>query len=220
MSRKIRMMLGVLVVAACASSQPSGESQSAPPSAEQRGMGGGMMHHGMADMCPMQVAGTSVRTEDVEGGVAIAFSTTGDVAELRRRVAHMVEMHDRSAGGGRQHGMAMHGHQGSAAPGHHHHGSPPAAGGQAPGRAMGGPGMSGPRMPAADARSEDVEGGARMVLTPRDPTELTALREHTRQMAERMATGECPMTSAQTGHGGSNQANAGSQESHRPEGGD
>jgi hypothetical protein len=43
------------------------------------------------------------------------------------------------------------------------------------------------------AVAEDIEGGARLVLTPNDPTQLAALREHARMHAESMRKGECPM---------------------------
>jgi hypothetical protein len=73
------------------------------------GMMGGMGKDGMKGMdCPMQVPGTTVRAEEVEGGSAIVFSTTGDVAELRRRVAAMAAMHNEHAGKGCPM-MAMHG---------------------------------------------------------------------------------------------------------------
>ncbi len=64
-------------------------------------------HHGtggmaMDDMCPMQVAGTTVAATDVEGGVALGFTTSsGDVSELRRRVTHMAEMHNQEHAAGR-----------------------------------------------------------------------------------------------------------------------
>src|SRR5206468_9019668 len=63
-------------------------------------MGGGMMGKGMADSCPMAVAGTSVRAEEVEGGTAMVFTTTGDVAELRRRVTAMADMHNKNGAQG------------------------------------------------------------------------------------------------------------------------
>lgn len=56
----------------------------------------GMMGKGMGDSCPMAVAGTSVRAEEVEGGTAMVFTTTGDVAELRRRVTEMADMHNKN----------------------------------------------------------------------------------------------------------------------------
>ena len=51
-------------------------------------------------------------------------------------------------------------------------------------------------MPAATASVEDSEGGARLLLRPKDPAELEALREHARMRAGRMARGACPMMSS------------------------
>jgi hypothetical protein len=48
-------------------------------------------------------------------------------------------------------------------------------------------------MPASTASAEDVEGGARLILRPEDPSRLEPLREHVRMKAERMAQGGCPM---------------------------
>jgi hypothetical protein len=59
----------------------------------------------MGGMCPMDVSGTSVTTADVEGGVALSFTTSsGDVADLRQRVRRMAEMHSHMHGEG---GMVM-----------------------------------------------------------------------------------------------------------------
>ncbi len=63
-------------------------------------MGGSMMGKGMGDSCPMAVAGTSVRAEEVAGGTAMVFTTTGDVAELRRRVTAMADMHNKKGAEG------------------------------------------------------------------------------------------------------------------------
>jgi hypothetical protein len=46
------------------------------------------------DMCPMHVTGTHAAEADTEGGAAMVFTSTGDVATLRLRVHHMAEMHD------------------------------------------------------------------------------------------------------------------------------
>lgn len=55
--------------------------------------------------------------------------------------------------------------------------------------------VGGATMPAATASAENVDGGARLVLRPSDPTQLRALREHARMQTGRMAGGECPMMS-------------------------
>ena len=100
MRTNVALLLLALASVACASSQ-SGQQPTAPePAAAQaaaqpkpgmmgHGPGGGMMGHDMAATCPMAVEGTTARAEDVDGGAAMAFTTTGDVTELRRRVARM-----------------------------------------------------------------------------------------------------------------------------------
>jgi hypothetical protein len=185
MKTSIAIIIGALASSACASSQ-TGRQPAAPestathaeaqpePGMKHHGMAGGMKHHDMAAQCPMAVAGTSARAEDVDGGAAIAFTTTGDVAELRRRVAHMAEMHTRHHGAG-------HGPMGDSSK-----------------MGMMGDGMM---MPSAHARSEDIDAGARIVLTPNAPADLAQLREHTRQHAEKMASGQCPMMSMHEGMG-------------------
>lgn len=55
-----------------------------------------------------------------------------------------------------------------------------------------GMGMSHDMIPST-ARTEDVEGGARIVMTPKNASDLAALRQHVRDHAARMANGECPM---------------------------
>jgi hypothetical protein len=50
-------------------------------------------------------------------------------------------------------------------------------------------------MPASTTSVEDVDGGARLVLRPKDPAQLEALRKHARMHAEKMSSGECPMMS-------------------------
>ena len=75
------------------------------PHGKGAGMGHGMMAGGGMNDCPMQLEGVTVKANDVEGGAQLVFSTTGDVAELRRRVAHMAEMH---AHGGQCPMMSMH----------------------------------------------------------------------------------------------------------------
>lgn len=129
----------------------------------------------MAGMCPMKVEGTTAVASEVEGGMGLSFTTTtGNVAELRQRVRRMAEMHNQPGGmmGGsdaeHQHGTQA-GHEG--------------------GMKMGG----GMMMPSATASAEDIEGGARLVLQPKDLAQLGALREHVRMKAQRMAGGECPM---------------------------
>lgn len=148
---------------------------------------------GMGSMCPMRVSGTTVSSEDVEGGVALRFVTTGDAAELQRRVAQMAEMHQRRGGmmqreaspseteaegspqRGRMQGHGMHGQ---------HHGE-----------MMGMMGMMGGAMMQAQVRAENIDNGARLVFTPHDAGMLAELREQVRMRAEKMSSGQCPMMS-------------------------
>jgi hypothetical protein len=149
----------------------------------------------MAAMCPMQVPGTTVAATEVEGGIGLSFTTTtGDVAALRQRVGHMAEMHN-------QPGHMMMGSHDAPAKGadaEHQHGAQAGAGheGGSRGAMMMGAGMM---MPPATASSEDIEGGARLILQPKDLAQLEALREHVRMKAQRMAGGECPMMSLGSG---------------------
>jgi hypothetical protein len=150
----------------------------------------------MAGMCPMKVPGTTVAAADVEGGIGLSFTTTtGDVADLRARVRRMAEMHNQR---GAHKMMGGHGAPAAGAGAEHQHGAGPGAGheGGGPGGKMMGGGMM---MPAATASGEDVDGGARLVLQPKDPSQLGALREHVRAKAQRMAGGECPMMSLGSG---------------------
>jgi len=150
----------------------------------------------MSGMCPMQVPGTTVAAADVEGGIGLSFTTkTGDVAELRRRVARMAEMHNQHGG---QMMMGGHGAPPAGAGGEHQHGDDAAQGHPGGGGMMMGGGMmggGGMMMPPANASVDDIEGGARLVLRPKDAAQLGALRDHVRMKAEHMSRGECPMMS-------------------------
>jgi hypothetical protein len=112
------LFLSTVTLTACGGTQPASQTPSAASSAcphaapDSPGMmgggmmkgdgmkgggmmGGGMMGKGMGESCPMAVAGTTVRAEEVTGGSSLVFTTTGDVNELRRRVSTMAEMHDK-----------------------------------------------------------------------------------------------------------------------------
>jgi uncharacterized protein YceK len=176
-----------------ARSAPTTGAAAAP--AHPHAHGDGDQAGGMAGMCPMQVPGTAIAAVDVEGGIGVSFTTTtGDAAELQRRVRRMAEKHNQP------HRQGMMGSHGTAAPGAgagHQHGDPGAGhnGGERGGMMMGG----GMMMSAATASAEDLEGGARLILQPKDPGQLGALREHVRMKAQRMTAGECPMMSLGSG---------------------
>lgn len=117
------------------------------------------------DMCPLHVAGAQVIVTDVDGGVALTFTTPSDVEELRARVHHMTDMHAMHDMH-RLHGDMAHGHMGAR-----------------PGVAM--------RMVPVDASAQDIDGGTRVVLTPIDPAQVDALRAEARAHAEMMHEGDC-----------------------------
>jgi len=179
MKTALAFICGALVLGGCASSQAGTAPTVAAPATQtevqpKSSSGGDDMGHEMAATCPMAVTGTTARAEDVEAGAALAFTTTGNVAELRRRVTHMVEMHEKHHGEG--HGASMGGaHEGQM------------------GEGNGMMGEGGGMMPPATARSEEIEGGARLIFTPRNAADLPKLRDHARQHAEKMASGQCPM---------------------------
>ena len=112
--------------------------------------------------CPMMIPGATATAADTDQGVAITFTTGPDgVVALRARVRRMAE----------QHGGLMAGCPCRAMVGD---GGAPMQGMMR--RPMGDAGMpmqgmmmmQGMRMPPADARAEDVDGGARLTLTAKD----------------------------------------------------
>jgi hypothetical protein len=98
----------LLALAGCAGSQAS--SRADDTSSTAQGM------QGMAALCPMQVKDTKVEASDTDQGAALTFTTKGDVAELRRRVTAMADMHNAHHGGP---GMHEHGAAGGCACGQH-----------------------------------------------------------------------------------------------------
>lgn len=145
-----------------------------------------MMSHGQASPpetapaarsapCPVEVPGTQVAASDTPDGAAITFTTsTGDVAELRRRVQAMAEMHNAHLssmeGGGMMHGGMMHGGM------------------------EGETGEGAMAMPVARAAATDVPEGATLTFTAADAAQIELLRARVREHAEMMRAGRCPMT--------------------------
>jgi hypothetical protein len=192
-----------------------------PAAAASNGHGHGH-GHGMPARCPLQVPGSTARVEDVEGGVAIVFTTTGDVAEVRNRTQSMARMHNDHHATGSGHGMMGHGTMmGGAGAGHEMMGHGTMMGAAGAGHGMmghgtmmgaagAGHGMMGReggmlghgmmKMPPSDATAEDVEGGARLTFRPKAASDLPSLRERVREHATAMASGRCPMMHAAGGH--------------------
>lgn len=153
-----------------------------PPTAPQAaeaapgGMGGMAMQN-----CPMAVPGTQVSTADTQDGESITFTTSPEhAAELRARVHAMADMHNRH-------------HQGEGMQGTH--------GDMGHGDMMGSGGSEHMAMmpPPSRAAVEDLDGGARIVVTPTAPADLDRLRSSVRAHAGHMQeSGTCDM-----GHAGS-----------------
>ena len=159
-------VLLIAVITACGSQQRSTEPTTSEPTRAQTGQqpGGGAMR-------PMNAAGTQIAVSNTSDGVAIMFTTTGDVADLRARVRQMADMRNEMAGA-KGKGMQGDGLQ----------------------RGMQGGGMGvGMNMIPSRAWVEDVPNGARLVLVPMDPSQLAALRQQARAQAEMMQRGQCPM---------------------------
>jgi hypothetical protein len=150
-----------------------------------------------AAMCPMMPpAGTQTVVTDTADGVAITFTTSGDVAALRAHVQRMAAMHEHMTTvheDGGMHGGTMGSGQGGGM-----HGGMRGSGGSGDihGGMMGSGGMREMQMIPAHATVEEIPGGARLVLTPNDPAQLTALRDHVRQHVAMMQRGQCPMMQA------------------------
>lgn len=135
--------------------------------------------------CPVEVAGTSVSVEDAASGAALVFITTGDVADVRKRVAMMGQMHndhhskmgalptgtETTGGGHAGHDMSGMDHSKMDHSGH-------AAGGMISVHSA--------------AKTEEIEGGARLVFTSA-PADVAKLQGELRKHAEHLARGTCAM---------------------------
>ena len=140
------------------------------------------------DPCPVHIAETTVASVEVEGGASVEFTGGGDVDRRRRSVRRMAQLQNQH---GFEYGMDM--GAGAPTPTYRERGSRGGAMGN--NDAMGGNAVgTGHTMAASRTMTavvDEVEGGARLVLRPRNPDHLEALRERARQWAEQMAGGEC-----------------------------
>lgn len=142
-----------------------------------RGMGPGMMGQGMMGRmktgCPMLVQNAEVELEQTDDGVALEFTAKNDdvdsIHQWAKQLAQMYEMHE-----GRYHMTWRH----------------VEPGGQ--GKMMKGqdPMASAGRMPAVKATVEGTETGARIVLVPKEESQLETLRQHIKGHKERMTSGQ------------------------------
>lgn len=170
----------LLAVAACGGSTSSATPATAPaPAASPE----------TDPSCPVAVPGTSVTVEDTVTGAALVFITTGDAADLRRRVGSMASMHNETHGkmGPLPTGTESAAHDHSAHGGPAGHGSAPAqAGGEHAGHAGG--------MISVHSKAEtsDVDGGARLAFVA-SAADVGKLQEELRQHARHLSTGTCQM---------------------------
>ena len=195
--RSSLLVVMMVLAVGCGSEEPSTET--AETSSGQRATSGGESEMASPDStaanCPMYVEGTSVQAENVEGGAALTFVTTGDVAALRERVRNMASAHE---------SHAMHEAQefdmgGTTRPGE----TDEAAAAKIGDAEDADDGVSAGGMPQgstagygevdADTRVEDIEGGARLFLIATNPSDVEDLRIEIEHHAQRMAAGECEM---------------------------
>ena len=140
--------------------------------------------------CPVTVPGTSVSVEDTNTGAALVFVTTSDVAELRKRVATMAQMHND------QHGSMGPLPDGRGAEGGHAGHDMGGGGGEHAGHDMSGGkhaghagGMIGVH---SKASASDVEGGAKIEFTA-GPADVAKLQGELRMHAQHFSSGSCAM---------------------------
>jgi hypothetical protein len=151
--------------------------------------------------CPVSVPGTSVTVEDTDTGAAMVFVTTGDAAELRKRVAAMATMHNDHHGSmgplptGDEAGV---GHDHAAHGGHAGH-DMGGGGGEHTGHGMGGGGgehaghAGGMISVHSGATAEDIDGGVRLVFVAA-PSDVPKLQEELRMHAQHLSSGTCEMS--------------------------
>ncbi len=157
-------------------------------------------------MCSM-MKDAQLAVVDGEHGVTITFTTQGDPSELRKHVRKMSAMHGQMGSGGMGSGGMGSGGMGSGMMGSGGMGSGMMGSGMMGSGGMGsggggemmGGGMKGGgmhehmAMVPSHAAVDDVDHGARIVLTPDDPAQLATLRGQVHAHAEMMKSGHCPM---------------------------
>jgi hypothetical protein len=148
--------------------------------------------------CPVAVPGTSVAVQEADGGVALVFTTTGDVADVRRRAREMARMHNEmhakmgplptgdSAAGGHDHGSPDHGAAGAAP------NTPAGEHGAQEGGGEHGGHAGGVVQIHSHAVAEDIEGVARVVFHPA-AEQMAALRDDLANHAQHLSAGRCDM---------------------------
>jgi hypothetical protein len=191
-----RLLLGNLAaaLAIAITITACGGASSSSPSAS------GVAKHGANDpSCPVAVPGTSVTVEDTDTGAALVFVTTGDIADLRKRVATMAQMHndEHDKMGPLPTGDETGGHDHGA-----HGGAMPAGGGDHAAMGHGAGGTGGEHaghaggMISVHSRADagDIEGGARLAFVA-GGADVGKLQGELRTHAQHLASGSCAMGS-------------------------
>jgi len=163
----------VLTGTACMHAGHAAPAAANEPAPATRPSTGAPMQGEMAGMCPLSVPGTQLSATETAAGEALTFTTTPDqAAALREKVHAMADMHNR----------------------HHASGEAAQGGMSGTGGAMAGEGMRGMQMPPpSHAAVEDLPNGARILVTPNDPSDLPRLQATIRLHAERMQQHGCEM---------------------------
>lgn len=168
----VMVMWACALVPACKEGEQSEEINARGPATQQMAPDSPTMQR-LRSVCPVALEDVDVAVEDTTGGVALIFTTdTGDLVALRQRAENLAQMYTMHRGRGY---MSW----------HHMNGDPnrkPRGWSHMAGR--------GP-MPAASTILTEIENGARLELTPTDPSQLDALREYVRWHQQRMQSGQC-----------------------------
>jgi hypothetical protein len=218
MKRSILITIGSLALAACGSGQKdqstaaqaggtppygpgpeetvqSTEERTPEESADRATKGvRSMTPEDIAAACPLRIQGTSVRAQDAPDGIALVFTTSGNVDEVRKLVERMAEMHNELHSEAQPHSA-----RGEQPPGHAHGEEPEAEEGVPPVDVQGQGGAAREHGPVhrSEAHAEDSEDGAKLVFKPVDPAHLQALRDDIRHHAGEMTlSGRCPAEGA------------------------
>lgn len=187
MTRIAAMTMGALLLPSLSGCMSAMMASHAAPAAAPAAAGSPAGAPATMQACPMAVPGTQVMASETAGGEALTFTTTaGDVEELRRRAHAMAGMHGHhhAMGAGMQHMAGGMGH-GAAMMG------PDTTGGGSMGGAEATGGHGSHAMPPSSATVQDVEGGARIVVQPRDPADLEKVRLAISEQAERLRQRGC-----------------------------
>jgi hypothetical protein len=95
--------IAIVLAAAISTITVGAAAQNSPAPAKS-----GMMDMAMMQSCPMTIPDAAIAVNDSVDGIHVAFSTkSGDVAELRRRVEGMAQMHNDASSGTMMSGNMM-----------------------------------------------------------------------------------------------------------------